>query len=316
MPVPPTRASVYKRIIRPILFITGLIFFIFLVVRSWHEIQALWQTINWLLFFLSVSVAILDNILLSILFRNLLTKYAFHLKYSHVGRMFFYGQIAKYIPGRLWNVLYHATFSQQPNATSAMLFTNLDLMNLGILRTFTIALALILFPRQPLVAGSLFIVGAIAFIYFSNSCWIAHIFQFIAYRIEKLRHNLAQCHIEIYWATLLLIYSGLWITFLTANFLLMAAMGFSLQESALYIAYFGIAWILGVISFVMPAGIGIREVAFVFLAGYLGQGQIADAAMLAAIAIIFRFWQICLDIGGLGVGFVLSLYERIYGENR
>ena len=57
----------YKNILRPILFVVGLVFFIILIFRSWDEMQTVLQTLNWPLFILSIWVAMLDTILFSLL---------------------------------------------------------------------------------------------------------------------------------------------------------------------------------------------------------------------------------------------------------
>ena len=299
----------YKNILRPILFVVGLVFFIILIFRSWDEMQTVLQTLNWPLFILSIWVAMLDTILFSLLFQQILKKYDFNVDYPKIGQMFFYGQIAKYIPGRLWSVFYHATFLQRAGATKVILFANLDLIAISILRSFVIAVTLILLQWNSLVALIIAILGTIIFWLLTRSCWIAHIFQ--AFFRRNQANKAALCQTKINDRIVYLISILNWVTFLVANFLVVqSAFGFSLTESAPYIAYFGIAWIVGVLSFVVPAGIGIREIVFIFLAQIFNQDQTVTLELLTAIAIVYRFWQILLELGSMGIGFTLSKFNR------
>ncbi len=298
--------SFYKNILRPLLFFVGFTFFVILIVRSWSETQLILQTLNWPLFILSILIAVMDNVLFSFLFQQLLTKYGFHIAYPQTGQMFFYGQMAKYIPGRFWSVFYHSTFLQRTGATKTMLFTNLDLTVVVILRIIFIMIALILFQWSLLISLLTVVVGTAAFWFFTRSCWIVRL-SHILFRDKRVEINGSQCRAKIdnWFVILISIFS--WITFLTANFLLMkSAFGYTVAEAIPYIVYFGIAWIVGVISFILPAGIGIREITFIFLAQTFNQNQVVTVELLTAIAIVYRFWQILLEFGSLGIGFILS----------
>ncbi|MBT3422846.1 hypothetical protein HN680_02650 [Candidatus Peregrinibacteria bacterium] len=299
----------YKNILRTILFIVGAVFFVTLIIRSWNEIQTILQTLNWSLFILSIFVAMLDMILFSFLFQQLLKKYDFDIDYPRIGQMFFYGQIAKYIPGRLWSVFYHATFLKRPGATKAMLFANLDLTAVGMLRSLVIAVTLILYQRNILIALIIAILGIIIFWLLTRSCWIARIFKNFFRRNQT--NKTVPCQSKIDDPVVHLIGILNWVTFLIANFLVMqSAFGFSVTESTPYIAYFGIAWVVGVLSFIVPAGIGIREITFIFLAQVFNQNQIVTLELLTAIAIVYRFWQIFIEFGSIGIGFILSKFHH------
>jgi glycosyltransferase 2 family protein len=307
----PNKSSFYKTLLRPILFVIGLLFFIALVIRSWAEIQDILQTLNWPLFLISALIALVDNVLFSFLFQNLLTKYNFHIDYPRIGQMYFYGQIAKYIPGQFWAVLYHATFLQRRGATSAMLFANFDLMAIVILRNIVIALAIILFYQQAWLAVIIFIIGSLGFWYLSNSCWIARIFQFVVGHFKSFSRNISPCETGGKNQSIWFVAVCTWVTYLAANFLVMkAAFNYPTEQAALYIAYLSLAWVVGVITIAVPAGIGVREIVFIFLAQLMGQGQAHSVEVLAAIAVVYRFWHILLEFGGLGIGAFLSRFKQ------
>lgn len=306
----PKNNSLYKNILRPILFIVGLVFFIILIVRSWHETQTILQTLNWTLFILSILIAMIDNTLFSFLFQQLLKKYDFDIDYPRVGQMFFYGQIAKYIPGRFWSVFYHATFLQRPGSTKAMLYANLDLTAVVMVRNAVIAFFIILLQWNVLIALTVAILGTILFWFLTRSCWIVRIFQSSIFR-KRSANTATPCQANINNRIVLLIGVFNWVTFLVANLLVMiSAFGFNVAEAMPYIAYFGIAWVVGVLSFIFPAGIGVREITFIFLAQAFSQGQVVSVETLTAIAVVYRFWQILLEFGSLSIGFTLSKLQK------
>jgi glycosyltransferase 2 family protein len=301
-----TRTTGYKSLARSALFVIGLLFFLALLVRSWHEIGGLLQTLNAKIFLLSLLVALVDNVLFSVLFQSLLGKYGFHVDYPRIAQMYFYGQIAKYIPGRFWGVLYHAAFLQQRGATSGVLFANLDLMVVVILRNITLAAAIILFYRQAWLISMVLIIGSLGFWYLSRSCWIASTARFASSRAGYFAVSFSSCAPCSDHRKILTINVATSITYITANLLLLKAVfDLPVQESAIYVAYFSLAWIAGVLSIIVPAGIGIREITFIMLAHYMGQGQSATVEFLAAIAVVYRFWHTLLELSGVGLGFVL-----------
>jgi uncharacterized membrane protein YbhN (UPF0104 family) len=68
-----------------------------------------------------------------------------------------------------------------------------------------------------------------------------------------------------------------------------------------------LAWVVSVFAIVMPAGIGVREVVFLLIAG---GGNDYPAGLLVTIAIVSRFWQLTVDI--FGGAFILFLRRYIW----
>lgn len=302
-----SRLLTYRRILRPALFLTGMLFFIALIIRSWDEMQCILEILHWPLFLFSTLIALVDNVLFSLLFQDLLAKYGLSLDYPRVGQMYFYGQMAKYIPGRIWCLIYQSAFLQKPGSTSAIAFANVDLISIIILRNVAIALALMFFYERIWLTGIVFILGSVGFWYLSKSLWISHFLRYAASMLRLIANNSSTCVPNLINIRILLFGVLCWITFLTSNFLMLkAAFGATSEQAAIYIANFSLAWVIGVISFIMPAGIGIREISFIILAQNISLGEVSKIETLAAIAIVYRVWHTLLDLGGLGVGFMLS----------
>lgn len=282
-----------------------------LVFKSKDVLLTVIDGVNWPLFLLSALIAVTDNVLICVLFRDILAKYNIQVDFSSVGQMYFFGQMAKYIPGRFWNILYHISFINKPGAATAMIFANIDITLVMILRNTAISLALICFFNSLSISIFLFIFGSATFVFFCQSYWIADICKRFSKRGRSLATDEITNRKRPETLKLLLINTGSWIVFLIANFaVLNATLDMPVQQSATYISYFSLAWVAGVIIFIVPAGVGIREMTFILLAQLTGQGQTIGVDNLMAIAVIYRFWQIMHEILGLGVGLTLNRLSR------
>ena len=57
---------------------------------------------------------------------------------------------------------------------------------------------------------------------------------------------------------------------------------------------------------ISPAGLGIREIVFIFLAQ--SSGQSASVEVLAAIAVVARFWLVLQELIGVAIAHFYSAY--------
>jgi len=293
----------------------GLLFFALLIQRSWSEVVGVFENLHIGYFALSIIAALLYNTTFCLLFQVMLRKYGFSLSFSRTAHMFFWGQIAKYIPGRFWSILYQASFLKRRGATSAMLFANLDLTAVSVLHCTAVAGFLLLYLKQSWIAIGVFAMGLLVFWQLSKNCWIARIAKPVLARLRVPSERVVGCSASSDGKEILLIGVAAWMVYLAANFLLMkAAFDFAPSKSAIYIAYFSIAWVVGVLSFVVPAGIGIREAVFIFLIQSVGQGVLLGPEMLVSIAVVYRAWHIFLDLGGYALGFVMYRRLRLRSE--
>ncbi len=290
--------SLSGRPIRSILFLLGIIFFSILTVNSWQETKEFLSGVKWFLFLVAILLGIADHIVVSLVFQSFLKKYGMVVTYSSVGKMYFYGQMSKYIPGRFWNVLYQRSFVQIPGATGSLLFTNIELLAGFIIRNTAIAITLILAGLQVVLAVGVYLSGAVGFWLIGRSTFIVYSIRWIANKIKRPlgeKYQIAHKPESLYMFFLYLLAT---MTFLSSNFLMMyATFNFSVKESFPYIAFLSLAWVVGVITLVVPAGMGVRELVFVTLASMSGANHSLEA--LAAIAVVYRFWHILQEIGGM-----------------
>jgi hypothetical protein len=179
------------------------------------------------------------------------------------------------------------------------------------LRNVVIATVLIIFQRSHFFAFFAIVFGTALFWFLSHSYWLVTLFHMI-FRSRTTFNAVSPNSPKINNLVIILIGVFNLVTFLLANFLMMqSSFGFTAAEASPYIAYFGIAWVVGALSFIFPAGIGVREITFIFLAQVFSQGQPVAIEALAAIAVVYRLWQILLEFGSIGMGYTfLKLQKR------
>ena len=299
--------------IRSLLFLIGFLFLFWLLAHSWSKLQLILQNIHVATFIISLLINILGNFIVSALFQQLLAKYGVVTTYATVCQLFFFAQITKYIPGKIWVVWYQATLLKTVGSTSALIFTNLDLMGVLMLHTLVLTISLLILDYNSLLSLLFFSTGWILCWLVARYCYLFRILQFLLSKFKQIRPQLCPCHANIQLSHLLLFYLLFSMTYLSSQLILFSAVfNFSLDESIHYIAYLGLAWIAGVLSIIVPGGMGIKEFFFIFFAQLSNQTVSLDT--LAAIAIISRFWLILQEILGVGIIFIWRQFMQKQAE--
>jgi hypothetical protein len=289
--------------IRSLLFLIGFLFLFWLLARSWDKLQLILQNIHILTFIISIFISILGNFIVSALFQQLLVKYGVMTTYATVCQLFFFAQITKYIPGKIWVVWYQATLLKTVGSTSALIFTNLDLMGVLMLHTVVLTISLLILDDNSLLSILFFSIGWTFCWVVARYCALFQILQILLSKFKPIRSKLCECHANMRLSNLLLFYILFSITYLSSQLIMFSAVfNFSLDESIHYIAYLGLAWIAGVLSIIVPGGMGVKEFFFIFFAQLSDHSVSLDT--LAAIAIISRFWLILQEILGVMIIFI------------
>ncbi|MBE9562810.1 MAG: hypothetical protein IMF12_08115, partial [Proteobacteria bacterium] len=156
--------------IKNFLFGIGLLFLVILVAHSWDRLVQLLPNINWFLFILSVLIGFLGTLFTSLFFKELMYKYDVKVTNQLAYKVFFYAQMAKYIPGKIWILFYQAMLINKAGATRAMLFANIDLTVIAILISATVSISLISFHYSIIFSGLCFITGLFICILIGKSC--------------------------------------------------------------------------------------------------------------------------------------------------
>lgn len=297
-----------KHLIRRALFTVGFVFLLLLLWHSADQLLKLLQHLHWGYFALSVLVGIFVNFIASLFFKQLLGKYTIHVSQFMICKLFFFGQITKYIPGKVWALWYQTTLLQTLGSTSALIFANFDLMGVLLINVSAITLSLLLLKYSISLAILVFIAGLFASWIVAAYCPIYIIFKKIISYFKKMQHKVCDCHPKLAFSKLALFYVLFALGNFTAQLLMLyAVFNFSTEEATQYIIYLGLGWIVGVLAIIAPGGIGIKEFFFVFFAHL--SNQAISLEVLTSIAVVSRFWQILQEL--LGVSLVMG-YEKVF----
>lgn len=191
--------------------------------------------------------------------------------------MFFVGQLGKYIPGSVWSI----------GAQAQMAGRN------GVPVRTTVAAGLVFLGYHlvtGIVAGMLVVLlGGLAAPWPDWLSWIALTPSAVALApgvVRRASRLLVRAELRIRWAGTLLVLalmSAAWAAYALA--LVLLAPGLPWADVAAYGAAFALAYAVGVVVVVAPAGVGAREALFVLLLTPLSSVAAATAVALLARAV-------------------------------
>lgn len=300
-----------KKLIRSSLFTFGLLFIAIISIANINELSKILTEINLIYFILSIFISILGSFLTSLMMRELFLKYEISIDCISCHKIFFYSQIAKYIPGKIWSIYYQKTlFDIKSNikncAYSAIILTNIEL-SISVLNIVTsIALLLISSTHSKTISLFIFTFGIVSNAIIINNCYIYKYTKKIFSLSNKLNNlHMCDCNLQNKYSTTFFYFISFSILYFFSNYIMMLSVfNFSTNENILYISYMSISWVAGVISFVIPGGFGIKEFTFISLSNFLSTDVPIDS--LISIAIIHRFWIIIQELIGASLIFIYS----------
>lgn len=214
--------------------------------------------------------------------------------YLQTSKMHFGGQVAKYLPGKVWGLVYQASLKSDGMPMGHILQGNIVISVLGITSVVFASLALISYPLSMPLAGILLVTGGGVSAYLMSSDHLYRIvqrFSRISSRLELTR-SVPATHFSM--IARVVVYIVLVLSYVLSNvFLLYAFFDLELHQVLRMSAYLGIAWLAGVVIAISPSGLGVREAVFI------GIGYITDETSLqlyGSVAIVARAIQILQDL--------------------
>ena len=248
----------------------------------------------------NASILFLGLAYLATLAQNVTLWLVFHASiaagghYLATARMHFGGQVAKYLPGKVWGLVYQATLKSDDMPVGHIVQGNIVLYALGVVSVVFACLALIAYPLSLVIAAIVLFAGAAVSAFAMSSDHLYRIIQRFSRLSARFELTNAVPKTDISIATRAGVYVVLIVTYVLSNvFLLYAFFDVDIHQALRLSAYLGIAWLAGVVVAVSPSGLGIREAVFI------GIGQITDEnsfELYASIAIVARVIQVIQDL--------------------
>jgi glycosyltransferase 2 family protein len=280
-----------KTWMRILLLAVGIAFLLGIALHSSQTIGAYLATTNLWILALSIVIGAAGYVVSGSVFHHYLTKFGEPSTSAQGRRILLLSQLVKYVPGKIWSLVYQSAALRGIHSAEAVIFANVDLLLLSLVMVGGISFALVSWPVHPWLALPVLGATLVVFIRLTNVCLL----HSLAGKFRRLSRRLSgapgACHWQgglrppLFWFFL----HGACYTVAHMLFL-HTVFGMSVQEASLYTAYLGFAWIAGVMSMVVPGGLGVKEFVFIMLAQMFG--ATADFETLLAIAVISRLWVI------------------------
>ena len=213
-------------------------------------------------------------------------------------RIWFLSNLARYVPGKIWQFVGVVHLGRQAGFAPAVLLTSLAILTALTLISAAIASLLALpavFAELGGIGAGILILGAVA------GLGVVHpaVLNFGLRRIPERLHPG-----ELSWTgswfdgiRLLTLSLGCWVLYGLAFALFTDSLvGISLDSVPALVSANALAFLIGYLVFVTPGGLGAREAALALLLGPLGSLGVA-----AVIAVAFRLWLMVAEVVGAGI---------------
>lgn len=256
------------RLAAQILLLATIVFVVIRLRSVWHDNTIDPARIRWAALAGAVVLTAAGTVATGLIWIAILRRLGVDARRRSVA-VFFQAQLAKYIPGAVWQYAGRAALAQSRGIPIRPVALSLPVELAASLWAAVAVAPLVLGDRG--IAGALALVGATA----------------AAARL--LRSSATAAASLPYIGVWLAIGSGFW---LTAR----ALVGAPARELLVYVGAYTAAWVVGLLAVYAPGGIGVREAVLVaLLRGRLGS---ADALVVATA---FRALQTLVDVGVAGV---------------
>ncbi|WP_262380085.1 flippase-like domain-containing protein [Nonomuraea sp. PA05] len=284
----PRRRSAARRLVRYGFLAVALAFGVWAVAGQWDAVVAGFARLSWAALAGSLVAVVAALLGAMLTWRTLLADLGSPLPARPAAKVFFVGQLGKYIPGAVWPVLAQMEMGRDlgvPRSRSAAAFFLMMPIQLatGLLVTL-VTLGwdrygwLLLFIPLLLVLLEPKVINAV-----------------IGYALRRLRRDPLERPLTrrgmltaLGWALTGWLAYGVHLYFVAPQGGLLFAVG-----------AFALSWCLGILTFVIPAGAGVREVAMVaVLAPHLESGAAIAVALSSRIVIIVGD-LICAGLAGI-----------------
>lgn len=260
----------------------------------------------------AVLIGVIGNLVVGVTFSEMVAKSAASIGFRRRISAYYYSQIAKYIPGQVAALLVQRSILAGPRASTATIMSNLELMLISC--WLCSSAAIILLVQAWTTAGA----AVIGLITLAIGAWLIRMdWQPLIRRLIRLiprYRTLSELPAETrkisrIWATLMS--AGILILPAVSTYVLLAK-GMKIDHELVLplTASLMLAWVAGVLAFVFPAGIGIRELVFFGLGNVLVLAP--GARLMAEVAVASRLVHVLVDVVGVASFFAIKqLYMRV-----
>jgi len=259
----------------------------------------------------AVVIGVVANAAGSILFSDVVSKSVPGIAIGKRLSAYYYSQVAKYIPGRVAALLVQRSLLAGPRATVATVMSNIELTVITGWLCTSAALVLLASSRSPLAAVFIAVFAVCVGTWLVRMDWLPLLHRLLRRIIPAYRSSgelPATGRPSDGFRAVVLSTSFLILPAVSSYVLLVQGMNIESTLAVPLTALLLLSWVGGMLAFVFPAGIGVRELIFFGLGGTLGQAPAAE--LMAGIALASRLVQVLTDVAGVLLYFV---FQKLHG---
>lgn len=247
----------------------------------------------------AIGVGIVANLAIAIAFSDMVGKYAPDTSIRKRFTAFYYAQIAKYVPGKVATLLVQRSVLSGANATTATIASNLELMAISCWLCGSAAVVLLAWPYSKLGATATAVIAVAIGAWLLIADWRGILRPFISLLGRSQATNvIANPTQRVAWLRSIMLSLAMLILPVVSSYaLLIHGMDIDKATGLQLCAILLLSWIGGLLAFIFPAGIGVRELIFFSLGGVLAYPP--EPALLASIALASRAVQVSIDVSGV-----------------
>lgn len=286
------RRDSYRLWVRPLLFYAGAALLAFMVWVSRTHLYVLATSINMVWFAISLLLGLLMTTCYGWILGFLLRKHGAEIRSFDATLAYLESQPGKYLPGRIGSIAMQAFLIKSSNPLLITTLANVELLAICLLHMLIVGIVSLTF-QSPwvilVVAIGLFL--GIGLLQYDWLGWFAKLPLFRSFQMRHPQNDQVQASIRrnmsLQAVVILLAFGSTW--------LLIKASGIVPDADIVRVAgvlYLG--WAVGTLALPVPAGLGVREAATLFV-GSLFSISVTNEQLLA-LAVLSRAWQLCVDI--------------------
>lgn len=218
--------------------------------------------------------------------------------------VFLASEVVRYLPGRLWGLVYSAVRLSDVVPQKSVWWANLEHFLVSNLNSLGIGLAVVFwYLGMPSLGIVILVLAWLLLIAELKSHVFARWLVSFTGRVPTEREQQSR-----FAARLFVLLQAEWIAYLSIWLVLMLQR-WSLLDVTLFAVLYAMAWLVGLIAFIVPGGVFVREAAFVWLGVQFGF-DLGDLAVMAGIA---RVLFLGVDLVSFGLGLILSKRRSVHG---
>lgn len=304
----------YKQVVTWVIVVTIFIYLGKMVWENWAQVKG--ASFNFRLFTLLASTLIFAfSYFIQIWAWYLITlKLGIAIPFSETLESWFYSQLGKYLPGKVWLLLSRFYFYESKGKSKKAISIALYLEAVAVILAGAIIFlgGLIIFkelrlPYSGKESGWLILLILLACIYIHPRI-LQKVLTWILIQFKREPVSLPISYTNI-----------LWVLFTCLLAWAIGGVGFYLFIDAVFsVSAYQILFLtgalafsstLGLIAVFTPSGLGVREGVLVYLLSYIMPGSVA-----VILSVLTRIWMILIEMGLIGVIYLVGKFQKARGE--